>query len=140
MHQNQIPPTCLLQSHSIHLSTLRNTAQMSIWPIIMVKKIILPVTHTMVQRLCLDHFSRHLGLTEPAELCWLYLQRADSQEQVKKKKSPMHSHCFYHLSLSDNSTISSRNSAATFFNMGWVLMALVLFYLSNSIMNVLRFS
>lgn len=53
-------------------------------PIIMVEKIILPLIQTMVQRLCLDHFSRHLGLTERAEQRWLYLQRPDSEEQLKK--------------------------------------------------------
>lgn len=60
-----------------------------------VEKIILPLIQTMVQRLCLDHFSRQLGLTEPAEQCWLYLQRPDSKNKLKKKKkSPRHSHVF----------------------------------------------
>lgn len=82
VHQNQIPPTSLLQSRSVHLSSLRSTA--CVRPIIMVEKIILPLIQTMVQRLCLDHFSRHLRLTEPAEQRWLYLQRPDSEEQLKK--------------------------------------------------------
>lgn len=104
-----------------------------------VEKIILPLIQTMVQRLCLDHFSRQLGLTEPAEQCWLYLQRPDSKNKLKKKKKITQAQpCFYHLRLSDNSTISSRNSAATFLNVGWILMVLVLFYLLNSVMNLLR--
>jgi len=136
--QNQIPPASLLQSHSVHLSSLRNTALVSKRPKIMLEKTVLPLIQKMVQGLCLDHFPRHLGLTEPAEQCWLYLQRSDRQAQVKK--SPRQKHCFYHLSLSEKSTISSRNSTTNFFNMGWVLMTLVLFYLPNSLMNLLRLS
>lgn len=44
------------------------------------------------------------------------------------------------LSQSDNSTIFSRNSAATFFNMGWVSMMLALFHSSNSTVSLLRLS
>lgn len=40
----------------------------------------------IVRSLCLHHFSRHLGLTEPAEST--YKEVLDSQEQVKTENHP----------------------------------------------------
>lgn len=77
--------------------------------------------------------------------CWAaagstFKDVADKSKWKKTNPSHRHSHWFYHLPPSNNNTISSRKSVATFFNVGWVSTVLVLFYLSNSIINLLRLS